>query len=110
MEGQQDSDFINKKVLEIIQKLSLYKNLKNTVGGGISNKTFNNDFLINNIVPKLSCIETRNVILPSSCIILPESLKQALDFEKSYLNFKLSKNKIFSRFDEERFSTLMKRG
>lgn len=110
MEGQQDSEFINQKVLEIIEKSSPKKNLKITVGGGISNKTFNNPFLIKNIVPHLSSIETRNVILPSSCIKLPESLQKALEFERSYLNFKLSKKKIFTHFDEERFNTLMKRG
>jgi 4-hydroxy-2-oxoheptanedioate aldolase len=109
-EGQQDSSFINKKVEEIVKKAGRYKNLKITVGGGISSKTFENEYLIRKIVPKLNCIETRNVILKSSCINNPSSLKQALDFEWSYLNFKLSKKKIFTKFDEERFNTLMQRG
>ncbi|MCC7550690.1 MAG: hypothetical protein KO316_04190 [Methanobacterium sp.] len=110
MEGQQDSEFVNKKVEEIVNKVESHKNIKITVGGGISNKTFENQYLIENIIPKLTCIETRNVILNSSCIHNPSSLKHALDFERSYLNFKLSKKKIFTRFDLERFNTLMKRG
>lgn len=110
MEGQQDSEFITKKVDEIVEKAKIYKNFIITIGGGISNKTFQNQYLIDKIVPKLSCIETRNVILDSSCINNQESLKHALDFERSYLNFKLSKKKIFTKFDEERFNTLMKRG
>lgn len=110
MEGQQDSEFINKMVEEIVNKTREYESLIITIGGGISNKTFENKYLIENIVPKLSCIETRNVILKSSCINNQASLKHALDFERSYLNFKLSKKKIFTKFDEERFNTLMKRG
>jgi 4-hydroxy-2-oxoheptanedioate aldolase len=110
MEGQQDSPFITKKVEEIVSKSKPYKNLIITIGGGISNKTFENQHLIQNIVPNISYIETRNVILKSSCINNPASLKHALDFERSYLNFKLSKKKIFTKFDEERFNTLMKRG
>ena len=108
--GQQDSDFINQKVEKIIDHVEPYKNIKITVGGGISNKTFSNEYLIKIIAPKLSRIETRNVILNSSCINDPESLKYALDFEKSYLNFKLSKKHIFTQFDEERFNTLNLRG
>jgi 4-hydroxy-2-oxoheptanedioate aldolase len=110
LEGQQDSEFITNKVKEIVEKANHYEHLIITIGGGISNKTFENKYLIDNIVPNLSCIETRNVILNSSCINNPASLKQALDFERSYLNFKLSKQKIFTKFDEERFNTLMKRG
>jgi 4-hydroxy-2-oxoheptanedioate aldolase len=110
MEGQQDSEFITKKVEEIVEKTRTYKNLIITIGGGISNKTFENQYLLQNIVPNLTSIETRNVILKSSCINNQDSLKHALDFERSYLNFKLSKKKIFTKFDEERFNTLMKRG
>lgn len=108
--GQQDSDFINKKVKEIVDKTESYKNLRITVGGGISNKTFSNEYLIKNIAPKLSHIETRNVILKSNCITQPSSLKYALNFEKCYLNFKLTKKHIFTKFDEERFNTLNLRG
>jgi hypothetical protein len=108
--GQQDSDFINKKVKEIVNKTSPYKNMRITVGGGISNKTFSNEYLIKTIAPKLSHIETRNVILKSEYITQPSSLKYALDFEKSYLNFKLTKKHIFTKFDEERFNTLNLRG
>lgn len=110
MEGQQDSEFITKKVDEIVKKVNTYNNLKITIGGGISSKTFENQFLVKKIASNLTCIETRNVILKSSCINDPVSLKHALEFERSYLNFKLSKKKIFSQFDEERFNTLMKRG
>jgi hypothetical protein len=110
MKGQQDSEFINRRVEEIVQKAEPYKNLKITVGGGISNKTFENQYLINHIIPKLTYIETRNVILDSSCVKNPTSLKHALDFERSYLNFKLSKKNIFTKFDEKRFKTLMQRG
>ena len=108
--GQQDSDFINKKVKKIIDQMEPYKDLKITLGGGISNKTFSNEYLINIITPKLSCIETRNVILNSSCINDSASLEYSLDFEKSYLNFKLSKKNIFTKFDKERFNTLNLRG
>ena len=108
--GQQDSDFINKRVEEIVDQMEPYKELNVTVGGGISNKTFSNEFLIKSIAPKLSHIETRNVILNSMCINDPSSLEYALDFEKSYLNFKLGKKRIFTRFDEERFNTLNLRG
>ena len=38
--GQQDSDFINKRVEEIVDQMEPYKELNVTVGGGISNKTF----------------------------------------------------------------------
>jgi hypothetical protein len=108
--GQQDSEFINKKIEEILKKAEPYKNLRKTVGGGISNKTFENQYLIDNIIPKLTYIETRNVILDSVCIKNPTSLKYALDFERSFLNFKLSKKEIFTKFDEERFKTLNQRG
>ena len=108
--GQQDSDFINKKVKKIIDQMEPYKDLRITLGGGISNKTFSNEYLINIITPKLSCIETRNVILNSTCINDSASLEYSLDFEKSYLNFKLSKKNIFTKFDKERFNTLNLRG
>lgn len=110
LEGEQDSEFINKKLKDIIKMAEAYPNLKITVGGGISSKTFSNEYLITSIAPKLSCIETRNVILNSSCINNSKSLKYALDFEKNYLNFKLSKKHIFTKFDEERFNTLNLRG
>ena len=108
--GQQDSDFINQRVKQIVDLIEPYKDLKVTIGGGISNKTFSNEYLITIISPKLSHIETRNVILNSSCINDPSSLEYALDFEKSYLNFKLGKKSIFTKFDEERFNTLNLRG
>ncbi len=108
--GQQDSDFINTVLERIIDQMKLYNNLKITLGGGISNKTFSNQYLITLIAPKLSYIETRNVILKSSCINDPKSLEYALEFEKSYLNFKIGKKRIFTKFDEERFNTLNLRG
>ena len=108
--GQQDSDFINQMVKQIIDLIEPYKDLKITIGGGISHETYTNEYLIKIIAPKLSYIETRNVILNSSCINDPSSLEYALDFEKSYLNFKISKKRIFTRFDEERFNTLNLRG
>lgn len=110
LKGEQDSEFINKKIEEILEILEPYPDLRVTVGGGISSKTFSNEYLIKFIAPKLSCIETRNVILNSSCINNSKSLKYALDFEKSYLNFKLSKKHLFTKFDEERFKTLNLRG
>lgn len=110
MKGQQDSEFITRKVEEIVEKAEHYEDLQITVGGGISNKTFENQYLIDNIIPKLAHIETRNVILDSCWIKNPDSLKCALDFEKNYLNFKLSKKEIFTKFDEDRFKTLMQRG
>jgi len=108
--GQQDSDFINTVLETIINQMKLYTKLKITLGGGISNKTYSNQNLIKLIAPKLSHIETRNVILKSSCINDPASLEYALEFEKSYLNFKISKKRIFTKFDEERFKTLNLRG
>lgn len=108
--GQQDSDFINAVLKKIIDRMKRYTNLKITLGGGISNKTFSNQNLIQLIAPNLSHIETRNVILKSSCIKNPTSLRYALEFEKSYLDFKICKKRIFTRFDEERFKTLNLRG
>jgi 4-hydroxy-2-oxoheptanedioate aldolase len=110
LKGQQDSDFINKEIEKIIDLASSYGDLKITVGGGISRKTFGNDYFIEHIVPRLSCIETRNVILKSSSIYNPESLQYALDFERDYLNYKLEKNHLFMKLDEGRFDTLMSRG
>lgn len=108
--GQQDSEFINKKIESILKAAKPYKNLRITVGGGISHKTFDNKSFIEHIVPKLTYIETRNVILNPSCINNLESLKYALDFEKDYLDYKLNKNKIYMKFDEDRFVTLNQRG
>ncbi len=108
--GQQDSDFINKKVEEIVTKAARYKNLSITVGGGISNKTLENHYFIEHIAPKITHIETRNVILSSSWINNPDALKYTLDFEKRYLDYKLHKNKVYMKFDEDRFITLNQRG
>lgn len=110
LKGQQDSEFINKEIKKIIDMVSSYDDLKITVGGGISRKTFSNNYFIEHIVPRLSCIETRNVILKSSSIHNPESLQYALDFERDYLNYKLEKNHLFMKLDEGRFDTLMSRG
>lgn len=108
--GQQDSQFINQVIERIITK-SIYHGLNRiTVGGGISKTTFNNQYFINNISPKLACIETRNVIFNSNSIHNPESLMYALDFERMYLNYKLEKNRLFFKADEARFETLNSRG
>jgi hypothetical protein len=110
LKGQQDSEFINNQVEKIVNKINSYCNLKVTVGGGISKKTFKNEYFKEVIAPKLTHIETRNVILSAKSINNPESLWYALEFEKDYLNYKLEKNRIFMRADEKRFDTLMSRG
>jgi hypothetical protein len=107
--GEQDSEFVSKKIVEILDIAGNYE-LKITVGGGISRKTFENKYLIENIIPRLSCIETRNVIFKADAIKNPESLVYALDFEREYLNYKLEKNHIFTKMDKKRFDTLMERG
>ena len=108
--SEQDSDFINKEIEKIIVTAAKYDIKKITVGGGISKKTFKNKYFVKNITPKLTCIETRNVILSAKSIQNPESLMYALDFEKQYLNYKLKKNDTFTKLDKERFTTLMMRG
>jgi 4-hydroxy-2-oxoheptanedioate aldolase len=108
--SEQDSDFINQEVEKIVN-ISISHNIKKiTIGGGISKKTFNNEFFKNTIAPRLTCIETRNVILRSDSIKNPESLMFALDFERQYLNYKLEKNRMFIKLDENRFDTLNLRG
>ncbi|WP_321507954.1 aldolase/citrate lyase family protein [uncultured Methanoregula sp.] len=108
--SQQDSDFINHEVEKIVDMAKAHGVTKITVGGGISKQTFNNQYFINTIAPKLSCIETRNVILGAKSIQNPDSLMYALDFEREYLNYKLGKNHLFLKADEARFDTLMSRG
>lgn len=110
LKGQQDSEFINKEIEKILDLASSFSNLKITVGGGISRKTFENKYFIENISPRLSCIETRNVVLSSLSIHNPESLQYALNFEKDYLSYKLEKNRLFMKLDEKRFDTLNSRG
>jgi len=107
--GEQDSEFVSQKILEILDIAGNYE-LKITVGGGISKKTFNNQYLIEKIIPRLECIETRNVIFQAKAISNPDSLVYALDFEKRYLDYKLEKNQIFTKMDRSRFDTLMERG
>jgi hypothetical protein len=110
MKGGQDSDFIS-YVIDGIVDVSLEHGMSRiTVGGGISKKTFENKYLINRVISKLTHIETRNVILRSGAINVPEALMCALDFERKYLNYKLEKNRLFFKADEERFDTLMSRG
>jgi len=108
--SEQDSDFINQEVEKIVDTAKAHGIKKITVGGGISKKTFNNQYFIENIVPKLMCIETRNVILCAKSIQNSKSLPYALDFERQYLNYKLEKNRIFMKLDENRFDTLNLRG
>lgn len=108
--GQQDSEFINYEIEKIVDMATLHGIKKITVGGGISKKTFNNQYFIDIISPKLTCIETRNVILGAKSIHKPESLIYALDFERKYLNYKLEKNRLFFKADETRFDTLNSRG
>ncbi len=108
--SEQDSDFINYEVEKIVDTAKEYGIKKITVGGGISKKTFNNRYFIDNISPKLSNIETRNVILSAKSIQTPQSLITALDFERKYLDYKLEKNRIFMKLDENRFDTLNLRG
>ena len=110
LKGQQDSEFISTQVEKIVDKCNSYCKLKVTVGGGISKKTFKNEYFKEVIVPKLTHIETRNVILSAKSINDPESLWYALEFEKDYLNYKLEKNRMFMKLDERRFDTLMSRG
>jgi hypothetical protein len=110
MRGQQDSDFTNSVVENIVDKVKARDGLRITVGGGISRKTFENRHFIDRIAPHLTHIETRNVILGSSCIRNPASLEYALDFEKCYLNYKLCKKRTYMKFDEDRFTTLNMRG
>jgi 4-hydroxy-2-oxoheptanedioate aldolase len=110
MKGQQDSDFINQKVEEIVDKVRAKSNVEITVGGGISRKTFQNTYFKKHIIPKLTCIETRNVIFNAQSIENDEALWYALDFEKDYLNYKILKNKVFMKHDEDRFETLNSRG
>lgn len=113
LKGQQDSEFINKEVEKIIDLTTPYRNTRDiriTVGGGISRKTFENRYFIENLAPRLTSIETRNVVLRSSSILNFESLQYALNFEKDYLNYKLEKNHLFMRLDEKRFETLNTRG
>lgn len=108
--GGQDTEHTNNAVEYIIDKAHAYGINKVTVGGGISKKTFENQYLINKIIPKLSCIETRNVIFRADAIYNPDTLLSALDFEREYLNYKLAKNSMFIKMDENRFDTLMARG
>jgi hypothetical protein len=110
MKGQQDSDFVNLEISEIVDAALSHGIPRITVGGGISRKTFTNQYLVNTIIPKLTHIETRNVIFKSSAIYSPDALMCALDFERKYLNYKLGKNRLFFKADEERFDTLMSRG
>jgi hypothetical protein len=111
MKGQQDSDFINQRVEEVVDRIRSHcGDLEITVGGGISKKTFENDYLKKRIIPKLTHIETRNVILDANSINHPEALAYALELEKEYLNYKLEKNRCFMKHDEERFDTIMSRG
>lgn len=108
--SQQDSEFTNHQVKKIVDKFSDYPNLIVTLGGGISRKTFENEYLKNDIAPRLTYIETRNVILDRQAIYEPRALHYALDFERDYLNYKLEKNRMFMRLDEKRFETLNLRG
>jgi hypothetical protein len=108
--SEQDSDFINHEVEKIIDTAHARGITRITVGGGISKKTFSNTYFIEKIAPKLTCIETRNVILCAKSIQNPKSLQYALDFERKYLNYKLEKNRIFMKLDEDRFDTLNLRG
>jgi len=108
--SEQDSDFINQEVEKIIDTAHARGITRITVGGGISKKTFSNTYFIEKIAPKLTCIETRNVILCAKSIQNPKSLQYALDFERKYLNYKLEKNRIFMKLDEDRFDTLNLRG
>jgi hypothetical protein len=108
--SEQDSDFINHEVEKIIDTVHARGITRITVGGGISKKTFSNRYFIEKIAPKLTCIETRNVILCAKSIQNPKSLQYALDFERKYLNYKLEKNRIFMKLDEDRFDTLNLRG
>jgi 4-hydroxy-2-oxoheptanedioate aldolase len=110
MKGEQDSQFINQKIDEIVNKSWEYGMKRITVGGGISKKTFNNHDFFYYIAPRLTCIETRNVILKASSIENPDSLLLALEFERNYLNYKLEKNRLFTKSDVNRFETLMSRG
>ncbi|HMK48184.1 MAG TPA: aldolase/citrate lyase family protein [Methanocella sp.] len=110
IKGQQDSEFINHVIENILEKTLSYGGLRITVGGGISRKTFENEPFIQYIVPHLTHIETRNVILDAASIQNKKALEQALDFEKSYLHYKLGKKRMFTKFDESRFSTLNLRG
>jgi hypothetical protein len=110
MRGKQDCAFTNSIVEEIVDKAHVYGINKVTVGGGISKNTFENRYLIDNIIPKLACIETRNVIFSAESIHNPKALMAALDFEREYLNYKLAKNSMFIKMDENRFDTLMARG
>ena len=110
MKGEQDSDATNVAVEEIVNIATSHGVQQLTIGGGISKKTFNNKYLINNIIPKLTHIETRNVIFKAGSIHFPEALLRALDFERNYLNYKLEKNRLFFKADESRFDTLMTRG
>ncbi len=109
-QGQQDSEFTNNKVMEIIDIANLYGVKRVTLGGGISAKTFGNEYLLDSIIPKLACIETRNVIFNSNAIYNKEALTLALEFERQYLKYKINKNKLFIKMDEHRFDTLMNRG
>jgi hypothetical protein len=108
--SEQDSDFINHEVEKIIKTSHAHGINRITIGGGISKKTFNNQYFIEKIAPKLTCIETRNVILCAKSIQNPKSLPYALDFERQYLSYKLEKNHIFMKLDENRFDTLNLRG
>jgi 4-hydroxy-2-oxoheptanedioate aldolase len=110
MKGDQDSDFINLEIARIVDASIIRGVPRITVGGGISRKTFSNQYLINKLIPKLTHIETRNVIFKADAINTPDALICALDFERKYLNYKLGKNKLFFKADEERFDTLMSRG
>lgn len=110
MRGKQDDAFTNSIVEEIIDKAHSYGIKKVTIGGGISKKTFENKYLIDKIIPKLSCIETRNVIFNADAIHNNKALISALNFEREYLNYKLAKNSMFIKMDENRFDTLMARG
>jgi len=108
--SEQDSSFINEEIEKIIDMANRRGVNRITVGGGISKKTFNNQYFIDNIAPRLTCIETRNVILNARSIRNPDALISALDFERKYLNYKLEKNRTFMKLDENRFDTLNLRG
>ena len=110
MKSEQDSIFITKKVEEIVESVRNNSNFKITVGGGISKKTCENNYFKDRVVPKIDCIETRNVILKSDSVYIDGALQFALDFEKDYLKYKLMKNQMFIKQDENRFDTLMTRG
>jgi len=108
--GEQDSQFINGKIREIVTTAYANGIKKVTVGGGIGRKTFSNTYLINDLIPLLGSIETRNVIFQARAIHSPGALIYGLDFERNYLKYKIEKAHMFLKMDEKRFETLMDRG